>query len=93
MAAKRKKEEWVDDGRVIANMNVEGMPDVFYRRSKRKKFDEFGEVALKPEPVRLTREEKRAISGGVSLAFIAVLVGFGLLFGLFLLFCSKIWFS
>lgn len=93
MADKRKKEEWVDDGRVIANMNVPGMPDVFYRRNKRRKFDEFGETAAKPEPTKLTRQEKRAISGGVGLAFIAALIGFGLLFALFQLFCSKIWFS
>ena len=91
MAARRKKQEWVDDGRVIASMNVEGMPDVFYRRSKRKKFDEFGEVAARPEPVKLTREEKRAISGGVGFAFVAALVGFALLFTLVLLFCSKVW--
>lgn len=93
MAAKRKKEEWVDDGRVIANMNVEGLPDVFYKRNRRKRFDEFGEIPVKKEPVKLTREERRAISHGVSFAFIAALLVFAVLFMLFLIFCSKVWFA
>lgn len=93
MGKKRKKEEWVDDGRVIANMNVEGMPDVFYKRNRRKRFDEFGEVAEKPQPIKLTREERHAISRGVGFAFLAALLAFAALFTLFLLFCSKVWFA
>ena len=33
--AKRKRDDWEDDGRVIANMDVDGMPYTF-RRGKRR---------------------------------------------------------
>ena len=91
MAAKRKKEKLIDDGRVIANMNVDGMRDTFYRRHRRKRYDEFGETAEKPEPVDLTRNERRSIRRGVSLAMIAVLVLFAALLVAAALFVSNVW--
>ncbi len=87
---KRKKGEDWDDGRVIANMNVEGMPRSPFRR---KAFDEFGYKKEKPEPVKLNREERRAISLGVAVPYLLYgLVIFGGL-ALFILFCVKVWFK
>ena len=82
---------FVDDGRVIANMNVEGMPYGFRRRDRRR-FDEFGEKKQRREPVELTRAEKKAIGRGTTAAYLlvaAVVIG---VFALFLLFCTKVWF-
>ncbi len=88
---KRKKDEWVDDGRVIANMNVEGMPYLFRRRARRA-FDEFGQKKQKSDPIELTKKEKRAIGAGAASAILLVGVVFIAAFGLFLLFCAKVWF-
>lgn len=93
MKKKEKKEKWVDDGRVIANMDIDGMPGNFYRPKRRRQSDEFGKVAHKPEPVELTRTERRAITRGVILAFLAVLFVFSGLITLVALFCSKVWLS
>ena len=88
---KGKKEKWVDDGRVIANMNVDGMPGTFFRPRKRRRFDEFGQTAERREPVQLTKTERRAISRGVTLAFIAVLLGTIVFLTLVALFISRVW--
>jgi hypothetical protein len=88
---KEKKEKWVDDGRVIANMNVDGMPGTLFRPKKRRRFDEFGQTAEKREPLQLTGTERRAISRGVTLAFIAVLLGVIALFAIVALFISRVW--
>ena len=87
---KRKRDDWVDDGRVIANMDVDGMPNTF-RRGTRRSFDAFGKVKQKPDPVDLTRKEKRAIAWGAASAYLLVLGVFVAVFGLFLLFASKVW--
>ena len=89
--AKRKKEEWVDDGRVIADMSVDGMPYTF-RRGPRRNRDAFGQKKVKSEPIELTKKEKRSISLGAASAYILVAVVFIGGFGLFLLFCSRVWF-
>jgi len=89
---KKQKKVWQDDGRVIANMNVEGMTDVFYKPRNRRRFDEFGQLSNKPEPIILTRGEHRSISRGVCLAYLAAL---GLMMSLltaFMLFISFVWF-
>jgi hypothetical protein len=87
---KRKKLEDWDDGRVIANMNVDGMPRSPFRR---KAFDEFGFKKEKTEPVRLSREERRAIGLGIAVSYLLYgLVIFGGL-ALFILFCVKVWFK
>ena len=44
---KRKRDDWVDDGRVIANMDVDGMPNTF-RRGTRRNYDAFGKVKKSP---------------------------------------------
>lgn len=87
--AKRRKEYADDDGRTIANMNVEGMP--WYApntpQSERAKAESDKEPALE-----LTRTEKRALTGGTLKAALLVwLIGVGI-FGLFILFCYFVWF-
>ncbi len=82
---KEKKEKFVDDGRTIANMNVEGMP--WYNPSKdivkSESAQEFGD---------LTPKEKRAMMRGILGA--ALLVGAIFIGGAFLLilFCTNVWF-
>ena len=79
---KRRKEDWVDDGHTIVNMDVDGMPGYH--------------AALPPTNIarpqeRLSpREERMVLFAGMkwailfSLGIIAILV-------LFILFCTKIW--
>ncbi len=75
-----------DDGRTIANMNVEGMP--WYNPSKdidvNKSAQDFGD---------LTPKEKRAMMRGILGA--ALLVGGIFIGGAFLViwFCTQIWFG
>jgi hypothetical protein len=64
--AKRKRDDWEDDGRVIANMDVDGMPYTF-RRGKRRNYDAFGKVKQKSDPIDLTRKEKPSQSPGARL--------------------------
>lgn len=80
----------MDDGRVIANMNLDGMPRSVFRRTA---FDEFGKTKEKKETVKLTKQERRSILLGVVTSYIlfAVIV-FGV-FALFILFCIKVWFK
>ena len=88
--AKRKRDDREDDGHVIANMDVDGMPYTF-RRGKRRNYDAFGKVKQKSDPIDLTRMEKRAIAWGAASAYLLVLGVFVVVFGLFLLFASKVW--
>lgn len=91
MSGKKGKVKWVDDGRVIASMNVDGMPGTIFRPGKRRRFDEFGQTEEKRETVQLTGVERRAISRGVILAFVAVLLGVIVVFTLGALFISRVW--
>ena len=88
---KRKKEnDFIDDGRVIANMNIDGMPRSIIKRTA---FDEFGKTKEKKESVKLSKQERRSILLGVMTSYIlfAVIV-FGAL-ALFILFCINVWFK
>ena len=77
-----KRDDFEDDGRTIADMNVDGMP--WYAPNR-------GDPES-TEKVELTREEQRWMIGGALKA--ALLVGgiFGIVYFLFLLFCTKVWF-
>lgn len=80
-----REQDW-DDGRTIADMNVEGMP--WYVSGK--KTD--GTEKTKKEPV-LTREESRYYTWG---AVKAALLVTGVLcagIALFILFCQFVWFK
>lgn len=82
---KEKKEKFVDDGRTIANMNVEGMP--WYNPSK-----DIANSKSAQDFTDLTPREKRAMMRGILGA--ALLVGAIFIGGafLFILFCTNIWF-
>ena len=76
-----------DDGRVIANMNVDGMP--WYQRSerfdrnKREQASDFSD---------LTKEETREIVKGAMKASLLIAGVFILAMLLFILFCLYVWF-
>ena len=84
MQKKNKKKYEDDDGRTIANMNVEGMP--WYNPNIPKNTEESGE---KPPPI-----SKRETAGWVINGILAALL-IGLLFvgmaWLFIMFCTNIW--
>ena len=90
-SVKKKKLKFVDDGRTIANMNVEGMP--WYNPTLS---DASSKNAETPDVVKvsddLTPKEKMAMTKGVLWA--ALLVGgvFALGFTIFILFCVFVWF-
>ena len=74
-----------DDGRTIANMNVEGMP--WYSPAPKRD--------LPPAPEQsdpLSREDRRHYILGALLAALAVAAVFGVAIFLFISFCDFIWF-
>lgn len=85
--AKQRKCYDDDDGRVIASMNVDGMP--WYQRSqrfdrnKREQASDFSD---------LTKEESREIVKGAMKAALLIAGVFILAMLLFILFCLYIWF-
>lgn len=91
MSAKKKKQEWVDDGRVIADMRIDGMRGTPRPMKPRKQADVFGQIAQKQEPIALTKSERGSIGRGVAFAYLAVLLIFVALLTLVALFMSKVW--
>ncbi len=92
MSKRNKKEYDDDDGRVISPMNVDGMP--WYTEKKtlfgsKKKPKE--ERAI--DDVPLTKQETRAMMGGVFAAALLVAGVFALVGFLFILFCVYVWFK
>lgn len=79
---KQKKVYDDDDGRVIANMNVEGMP--WYSPHKDGK-------GQKKEPLDLTKEERRALTGGMLKAAFLIVGVVAVVYLLFILFCVFVW--
>ena len=81
---KRRKEDWVDDGHTIVNMNIDGMPG--YRAAPPANKQD----AARPQERLSPREERMVLFAGMkwallfSLGIVAVLV-------LFILFCTKVW--
>ena len=90
---KKKFREDVDDGRVIAPMNVDGMP--WYRpgrREPRSPADASGSSAA-GAPEKMTLGENMAFAAGVMKAVMLVaLIFVGALLG-FILFCIYVWFK
>ncbi len=84
MAKNKKKPSFIDDGRTIANMNVEGMP--WYSEQKNKPENK-GENDF----TDLTFNEKCAIMRGILGAALLIAALFLLVFFLFILFCSYVW--
>lgn len=83
--ARKKKQYDDDDGRVIANMNVDGMPwflsDALKNRSETN--NDMGD---------LTREESRELVKGAVKAGLLIAGIFVLSALLFILFCIYVWF-
>ena len=78
-----KKQYDDDDGRTIANMNVEGMP--WHRPEQPSDSHE-------DEKIQLTPAETRAAIWGALKAALLVAGIFALGFFLFILFCDTVWF-
>ena len=88
----KKQNKWVDDGRTVADMNVEGMP--WYNPGKKRRQDhemnnQKGAPESAPEPLGF--KETLYVTKGVLLASLAVAAVFVVVFFLFILFCSHIW--
>lgn len=90
---KHKKPDVYDDQRVIANMDVDGMPRSVLRKAPRRKTkDAFGQIPEKKEQIKLTRAERRSVIWGMISSYILFgLIIFGA-FALLLLFFIKVWF-
>ena len=71
-----------DDGRTIANMNVDGMP--WYMDA---------EAKTPGEKIQLSKAESRAAMWGALKATLLVVAIFAGAFALFILFCDNIWFK
>lgn len=82
---KNKKQKFIDDGRTIADMNVEGMP--WYNPAAKKA----GTDASKNELASLSGKETAAMIKGVMAAALLVAVIFIVVFLVFILFCKFIW--
>lgn len=93
--SRRKKEkelpDW-DDGRTIANMNVDGMP-WYLGEAKRKREEEAASASSPDTHEPLTRGEQRALLRGVLGATLLVGAVFAVGFLLFILFCVFVWFK
>ena len=77
-----KREEFEDDGRTIADMNVDGMPWYLEKREKQPE----------QEKIELTKEEGRAMMGGILKATLLVTLAFGVGLTLFILLCDLVLF-
>ena len=90
MSRKPRKQYDDDDGRTIANMNVDGMP--WYRPWKRESPD-----GMAPQTSsaggKKRREESRAVTWGVLKAALLVASIYGGVILLFLLFCDFVLFK
>ena len=87
------KPESFDDGRVIASMNVDGMPWYSPKSRATSSGISGGDESSAVLPVRMTRRESIAFTFGVLKAALLVsLIFIGGLY-LFILFCVNIWFA
>ena len=77
-----KREEFEDDGRTIADMNVDGMPWYLEKREKQPE----------QEKIELTKEEGRAMMAGILKATLLVTLAFGVGLTLFILLCDLVLF-
>jgi hypothetical protein len=75
-----------DDGRVICNMDVEGMPwhDKRIRREQR--------AARTAQGIQMTRRESRIFTWYAVLAGLTIVLVFSVVWVLFTLFATQVWF-
>lgn len=86
--ARKPKDDFEDDGRTIVPMNVEGMP--WYTKNTRDPYAEGSSGAEKPS---MSREERRGYIWAALKASLLIGAAFAAAYGLFLLFCTQIWFK
>lgn len=95
MSKENKKRTYEDDGRTIANMNVEGMP--WYKPEAKSDIQPDEEnssgKSTKDAPEQLSREGQRAMTRGVMLASLLIGSIYAVVIGLFILFCVFVWFK
>ena len=77
-----------DDGRTIANMNVDGMP--WYNRYAADHPEEENDPDA--EHYQMTKEEQRMYTWAAIKAGLFVVLVFAVVFGLFIAFCDFVWF-
>ncbi len=85
---KKPRKDDLDDGRVIADMHIDGVPRSIYRRfdldKSRRKNDE-------KETIKLSKGELLKVVAGIGSSYLLFgIVFFGLL-ALLILFCIKVW--
>jgi len=85
---KKDKAKFEDDGRTIANMNVEGMP--WYKAPSLTKTDDKAGSGEQPE--ELTSAGRRAMTGGILAASLLIGSIYAVVILLFILFCIYVWF-
>ncbi|NMA95506.1 MAG: hypothetical protein GX974_05660 [Clostridiales bacterium] len=90
MGRKKDAKGFVDDKRVIADMNIEGMPHSIFRGSRANKLNEPVEKSQDP---KLTKDEQKSLFLGVLSSYILFGVAIFGSFALFILFCIKVWFK
>lgn len=83
---KKRREYDDDDGRQIADMNVDGMPWYVRKSSSSSSSD-----SQSDEPVELTREERRSLYGGVLKAVLLVAAAFIGVYFLVVFLLTRIW--
>ena len=91
--SRKKRFDEDDDGRVIAPMDIDGMPWHDSRAPERGEAPEEPAEGRREEPVRLTKEESRAYAAGAVKAALLVALVFAGAFLLFILFCTPDWFA
>lgn len=83
---KKKRLPEDDDGRTIANMNVDGMPWYDSR------LDQGQEETAGGEHYQMTKEEQRMYTWAAIKSGLLVALVFAVVFGLFIAFCDFVWF-
>lgn len=98
MKDKKKKDDFEDDGRVIAPMNVDGMPWYDGRRYKSNSeksdsadSDDFSYKDLSPEEKKEYRKQTRRIIWGILKYITPFILAFVAVFGLFIYLLTVVW--
>ena len=86
MARRGRPEDPADDGRTIADMNVDGMP--WYQRGRDHVPADSG-----GNHYQMTKEEQRAYTWAAVKSALLILCVFGGVFAAFIAFCQFIWFK
>ena len=86
MGGRRPRVDPEDDGRTIADMNIDGMP-----WTMRRSFARSEEPSGQRTP--MTKEELRAYTWAAVKAGLLIVLIFGVCFGLFIAFCDFVWFA